>query len=135
MRTRSTLGSDPTNPTAEATPAAQGTATDVMPNVSASRATCIGPAPPNPTNVNGRGSTPRCTVTTRMAAAMLAFTTSWIPRAASGTSVPSEDATARPMASSARATESVTPPASPAGSRYPSTRLAAVTVGSTPPRS
>ena len=66
-----------------------------MPNSSARRLTCIGPAPPKPTRAKSRGSMPRCTVTTRMAAAIAAFTMSWTARAASTTSMPSGPATSR----------------------------------------
>ena len=101
---------------AEATPAPKGTATERIPNSAARAATWTGPAPPNATRVKWRGSMPRCTVTSRIAPAIVALAISWTAAAASETSSPSGSATDA-SARSARAAESVTPPASPSGSR------------------
>ena len=75
VSTRSAVRSDVMRPMAEATPAARGMTTWPMPKVSASSTAWRGPAPPKATRVKSRGSIPRCTVTTLMAAAMLALAT------------------------------------------------------------
>ena len=82
VRTRSAVRSDVIRPIAEATPAARGITTVLMPKVSASSTAWRGPAPPKATRVKSRGSIPRCTVTTLMAAAMLALATLWMACAA-----------------------------------------------------
>ena len=115
--TRSTVRSELTSPIADATPAAHGTTTDWIPKAAASRATCIGPAPPNPTRVKPRGSMPRWTVTTRIAEAIVALTISWIACAAPVTSISNGAPTDWSTAAAASAASSVTPPARPAGSR------------------
>ncbi len=53
-----------------------------MPSSSASAQPCSGPAPPNGTSVNARGSRPRSTETTRIAPTMLLSAIARMPRAA-----------------------------------------------------
>ena len=50
-----------------------------MPSASASSHACNGPAPPNATSAQERGSTPRATVTVRTACSIAAFTTVTTP--------------------------------------------------------
>ncbi len=96
---------------------------------------CSGPAPPKATSAKPRGSMPFCTVRERMAFAMLELMMVRMPSAAS--------LTARPSSSASRATDRLRarpdrgvmpPPRKSCGSSRPSTRLASVTVGASPPR-
>ena len=88
-----------------------------IPSSSASAQACSGPAPPNATSANSRGSRPRSTETTRSARSISAFTTS---TTAAG-SIRRAPAPRPPRSSSS-------PPARSPGSR-PSRRFASVTVG------
>jgi hypothetical protein len=62
------------------TPGIAGTSTRGISSASASAQACSGPAPPNATSVNSRGSKPRCTETTRSARSMFAVATAAPPR-------------------------------------------------------
>ena len=119
-----------TSPSAESTPAERGQRTRSMPSSSAIAAAWSGPAPPN-----GSSAKPA-----RVDAALdrdhaqrpdhLLVGDRRMPSAASIARARARSASA-PTAASAAARSSVTPPASPAsGSRWPSSRLASVTVGS-----
>jgi len=65
---------------------------------------------------------------------MFSFTTSWIPAAAASGERPR--LAARPAIAASAAARSMVrvPPAKKSGFRYPSSRLASVTVGAVPPR-
>src|SRR5205823_5708007 len=73
VRARSATMSVVSRPYADATPHPVGMRIRSMPNGAATRAACMGPAPPKATIVNRRGSMPRCTVTTCTALTMLAL--------------------------------------------------------------
>lgn len=80
------------SPAAEATPQCAGTTTVPIPKRSATRAACMGPAPPKATRAKPRGSMPRCTVTTCTADAIEAQTISCTAYAASSREPPSGEA-------------------------------------------
>ena len=116
VRSSSTLKSACSSPTADPTPAAAGTTIRLIPKTLARSTANIGPAPPKPTMTASRGSSPRCTVTTRMAAAMVATAMARTARAAStGPDMPSGAATLVFKAFSAAATSRCTSSARPAG--------------------
>ena len=82
----------------------------------ASAVACSGPAPPSATSVKRRGSRPRRIETSRMPSTICAFTTRWMPSAASSTDRPSGRAMRRSIAARASAGSSATePPAKYAG--------------------
>ena len=66
-------------PMAVNTPGEGGNSPLVMPSVCARSAACTGPEPPKARSVSSRGSSPRSTVTARMARTMLALAISRIP--------------------------------------------------------
>ena len=104
-----------------------------MPSSSARSTPCSGPAPPNGTSVNRRGSWPRSIETSRIAPTIEALTTARMPSAASSSVSPSGPAIFSRIARSAASRSSVTAPPTSVGGIRPSTRWASVTVGSVPP--
>jgi hypothetical protein len=122
------------SPHVESTPGCGGTITVGTSRSSARRQACRGPAPPNATSENARGSWPRPTETARTARAMLLSTTSTMPAAASSSASFNGRAILASMAARAAFTSiGISPPRSASGMR-PRTRCASVTVGSVPPR-
>ena len=122
-------------PAADSTPGWRGISTLPMPSSAASAVAWIGPAPPSATSVKRRGSRPRRIETSRMPSTICAFTTRWMPSAASSTDRPRGRAIRCSITSRARDGSSETePPAKYAGSSQPSTTDASVTVASSPPR-
>ena len=123
------------SPAADSTPGCRGISTFPMPSSVASAIAWIGPAPPSATSVKCRGSRPRRIDTRRMPSTICAFTTRWMPSAASSTDRPSGRAIRCSIAARASDGSSATdPPAKYAGSSQPSTTDASVTVASSPPR-
>ena len=123
------------NPMAEPTPAPVGMTTRRMPSFCAKRPACRGAAPPKAIMVAPSSALPRSMACTRAALAMFSSTISLMPAAAQNASRPSTSPTLLRSASSARCRSSCRwPPAKRCGSRRPSTRLASVTAGKTPPR-
>ena len=115
-------------------PGATGTMTSRAATASASATPCNGPAPPNGTRENSRGSTPRATEFERMASAMLELITRMMPSAASVTGMFSFLAIFASMARSASdGSTGRSPPSSLSASIRPSATWASVTVGSSPP--
>jgi len=120
-------------PVAVKTPGPGGKITRAIPSVRARSQACAGPEPPKASSPSPRGSSPRSTVTARIARTMLALAISRTPIAACSTDSPSGLASNSSMVWRAAATSSSTvPPASVDGS-IPSTTLASVTVGHSPP--
>ena len=121
-------------PMAAVIPGATGTMTSRAATASASATPCSGPAPPNGTRENSRGSTPLATEFERMASAMLELITRMMPSAASLTERFSFLATFASMARSAsEGSTGRSPPSSLSASIRPSATWASVTVGSSPP--
>ena len=104
-------------PKAESTPGASGTMIVEIPSARARAPAWTGPAPPNATKLNCRGSSPRWTETSRIASAIRALMIRKMPSAVSRTLFPMAVAT-RCIAASARSTRSRTsPPAKKLGFR------------------
>ena len=105
-----------------------------MPSRSITAGDCAGPAPPNESSAKPRGSMPRWMVIWRMALAWFQLAISMMPCASASTLMPpgSRCASAA-MPARARATSSAMPPPISAAGMRPSTRLASVMVGSSPP--
>ena len=89
-------------PAADSTPGWRGISTLPMPSSAASAVAWIGPAPPSATSVKRRGSRPRRIDTSRMPSTICAFTTRWMPSAASSTDRPSGCAMRRSIAARAQ---------------------------------
>ena len=81
-----------------------------------------------------RGSMPRSTVMTRSARTISALATRTMPSAHARASSPSSPAKRSTAACAAPASRSTSPASGTSALRWPSTRLASVTVGSVPPR-
>ena len=119
-------------PERTAGPGDGGTITGKEPISSATAFACSGPAPPNATSANSRGSWPRCTEITRSAPAMFSLTIRRMPSAASSRPSPIASAIVCTAAFAASTSSAISPPIRSAG-RWPRTTLASVTVGSVPP--
>ena len=133
-RTCSYCMSVSSRPIAAVIPGATGTRTSRADTASASATPWSGPAPPNGTRENSRGSTPRATELERIASAMLELITRMMPRAASLTERPSFCPTFRSMARLARSgSTGRSPPSIRSASSRPRATWASVTVGSSPP--
>ena len=103
--------------------------TSGMLSICATSAPCNGPAPPNATSANSRGSTPFCTVRERMALAMLLLMTVSTPSAASSLPRPRSLASSSITRCAAASSSFIAPPRKSSLSSRPSTTLASVTVG------
>ena len=77
------------SPTADVMPGCGGTSTSGISSMSATSAACSGPAPPNATSANSRGSCPFSIVRDRIARAMFELAIVRIPSAVSRTPMPS----------------------------------------------
>ena len=123
------------SPIAAVIPGATGIITFLAETASARATPCSGPAPPNGSSENSRGSTPRATELDRIASAIFELITLMIPSAASVTEILSGRAILVSIVRWARSlSRSRSPPSILSASSRPRTTWASVTVGSSPPR-
>jgi hypothetical protein len=121
-------------PNALNTPGNGGMMIREIPSSAAMPAANNGPLPPNANIAKCRRSRPRSTNTARMARIIVADAKRSIPCAASSSDKRKGTASSRWIAARAASRFSLmVPPASPPGSRYPSTRLQSVIVRAVPP--